>query len=349
MEEDCFYKGGIMGYLRNPSRPQLRKNRIVPQLESLEDRNCPSFVAVDGHTLLIIGDNMANTISVMDSGNGMVTGTIDGQSATGTTIHNVVIHSGGGDDTLTYTLTNPLTTSEHLQINMGSGKDTATLDFSPGIMDTRLKVDFSGKGGDDTLTTKVGPIMDARVNFRANLGKGADTFDGTLLGNIMGDSAVRFLVQGGKGADTLGFHAASTNIDAGASLNVNLLGGKGDDTINFDYTGVVLGQLRLNADGGKGNDTIKATVTLNAGSTGEFRGRVKGGQGTNNLTFNVMDNSGGMADVDAFLLTHQGDTVTNTPNVVVVQPHEDHGDHGDQGNQGNQGGQGHQGNQGNQD
>ncbi len=324
-----------MNNLRNPSGPRQGRTRFVPQLEALEDRNCPSFIAFEGHTLLIRGDNTADTISITDSGNGTVSGTIDGQSATGTAIHNIVVHTGGGDDTLTYTLTNPLTTAEHLQINMGSGKDSATLDFSPGITDTHLKVDFTGGRGDDTLTTKFGPIMDSQIYFRANLGKGADMFDGTLLGNIMGDSAVRFLVQGSKGADTLGFHADSTNIDAGASLAVNLRGGKGDDTINFDYMGVLNGHLRLNADGGKGNDTIDATATLNAGSMGEFLGRVKGGQGTNNLTFDVIDNSGGMADVDAFLFSHAGDTVTNTPNVVVVQPHADdaghagHGSHGD--------------------
>src|SRR5216684_6324 len=263
-----------MNNLRNPSRPRHSRTRFVPQLEALEDRNCPSFIAVEGHTLLIRGDNTADTISITDSGNGTVSGTIDGQSATGTAIHNIVVHTGGGDDTLTYTLTNPLTSAEHLQINMGSGKDSATLDFSPGITDTHLKVDFTGGRGDDTLTTKFGPIMDSQIYFRANLGKGADMFDGSLLGNIMGDSAVRFLVQGGKGEDTL-----------------------------------------------------DATATLNAGSMGEFLGRVKGGQGTNNLTFDVIDNSGGMADVDAFLFSHAGDTVTNTPNVVVVQPHADDGGH----------------------
>src|SRR5262249_9395724 len=103
-----------MSNLRNPSRPRQLSTRFVPQLEGLEDRNCPSFIAVHGHTLLIFGDNSADTISIMDSGNGMVTGMINGQSATGTAIHNVVVHSRGGDDTLTYTLTNPLTTSEHL-------------------------------------------------------------------------------------------------------------------------------------------------------------------------------------------------------------------------------------------
>jgi len=323
--------------LRNPSAPRRQSARFVPRLEALEDRNCPTFIGVEGHTLLIIGGPTADTVTIMDSGNGMVTGTLDGQTATGTAINNIVVHTGGGNDMLTYTLTSPLTTPEHLQINMGSGMDSATLNFSPGITNTRLKVDFTGGRGDDTLTTMFGPITNSHVNFRANLGKGADTFDGTLLGNIMGDSAVRFLVQGGKGADTLGFHADSTNIDAGASLKVNLRGGKGDDTINFDYKGVLNGRLLLNADGGKGNDTINATATLNAGSTGEFKGRVRGGQGTNNLTFNVIDNSGGMADVDALLFAHPGDTITNTPNVMVVQPHAEHGDHGDQGNQGNQG------------
>src|SRR6516225_872710 len=147
-----------MSNLRKPSRPQRRMNRFVPQLEAFEDRNCPSFVAVQGHTLLVIGDSSANTISIMDSGNGMVTGTIDGQSATGTAIHNVVVHAGAGDDTLTYTLTSALTTSEHLQINMGSGMDTATLDFSPGVTSAHLSVDFTGNKGDDTLTTMLGPV-----------------------------------------------------------------------------------------------------------------------------------------------------------------------------------------------
>jgi hypothetical protein len=317
-----------------------RAARFVPQLEALEDRNCPSFIAVEGHTLLIVGDNTADTISITDSGNGTVSGTIDGQSAMGTAINHIVVHTRNGNDTLTYTLTNPLTTPEHLLIDMGNGTDSATLDFSPGITNTRLKVDFNGHNGTDTLTTMFGALTNSNVNFRANLGKGADTFDDTLLGNIVGDSAVRFLVQGGKGADTLGFHADTTNIDAASKLAVNLLGGKGDDTINVDYAGQLNGKFALNANGGKGNDTIDANVTLNAGSAGDFVGHVRGGPGTDTLTFNVIDNSGGTADVDALLFAHAGDTVTNTPNVTVVMPHADDGDHGDHWNQGNQGNQG---------
>jgi len=306
-----------MSNLRNRSRPQPRA-RFVPQLEALEDRNCPSFIGVRGNTLLIMGDPTADTVSITDNGNGTITGTIDGQSATGTTINHVVVHTRGGDDTLTYTLTSPLTSPLHLQIDMGSGNDSATLDFSPGVMDTRLKVDFTGGNGNDTLTTMFGAVTNSKVNFRSNLGKGDDTFDNTLLGNIVGDSAVRFLVQGGKGADTLGFHAANTNIDAGAKLDVNLFGGKGNDTINVDYQGVLNGKLRLNADGGPGDDTITANLTLNAGSTGELRGHMRGGPGNDTLTFNVIDNSGGMADVDAFVSGGPGmDTITNTPNVKV--------------------------------
>jgi hypothetical protein len=305
-----------MSNLTSLARPRPPVVSFVPRLEALEDRNCPSSIAVEGHTLLIRGDAMANTISITDNGNGTMTGTIDGQTATGTAINHVVVHAGGGDDTLTYTLTNPLTTTEHLQIDMGNGQDSATLDFSPGITNTRLKVDFTGHKGDDSLITKFGPITDSHIDFRSNLGKGADTFDETLLGNIVGDSAVRFLVLGGKGADTLGFHADTTNIDAGAKLDVNLLGGKGNDTINVDYQGVLNGKLRLNATGGPGNDTIDATVTLNAGSTGELRGRVRGGPGNDTLTFNVIDNSGGTADVDAFVDGGPGaDTITHTPNV----------------------------------
>jgi Ca2+-binding RTX toxin-like protein len=230
----------------------------------------------------------------------------------------VVVHTRGGDDTLTYTLTNPLTSPLNLQIDMGSGNDTATLDFSPGITNTRLKVDFTGGKGNDTLTTKFGAITNSELYFRSNLGKGNDTFDNTLLGSIVGDSAVRFLVHGGKGADTLGFHADSTNIDSGAKLDVNLLGGKGNDTINVDYQGVLNGELRLNANGGPGDDTVNANLTLNAGSSGELRGQVRGGPGNDTLTFNVFDNSGGTADVDAFIDGGPGaDTITHTPNVKV--------------------------------
>ncbi len=306
-----------MGNLRNPSGPRQRAARFVPQLEALEDRNCPSFIGVEGHTLLIMGGATADTISIRDSGNGTVMGTIDGQTATGTAIDNVVVHTGAGDDTLTCTLTSALTTAEHLQIHMGSGKDSATLNFSPGITNTRLKVDFNGGRGDDTLTTMFGPITNSHVYFRANLGKGVDTFDGTLLGNILGDSAVRFLVQGGKGADTLGFHADTTSIDAGAKLDVNLRGGKGNDTIKVDYAGQLNGEFALNTFGGKGDDTITANITLNKGSTGEFRGRMRGGPGADTLTFNVFDNSGGMADVDALLFGQPGDTITHTSNVSV--------------------------------
>jgi hypothetical protein len=310
-----------MSNLRSPRRPRV--GRFVPHLEALEDRNCPSFIAVEGHTLVIRGDASANTISITDSGNGTISGTIDGQSATGTAINHVVVPTGAGNDTLTYTLTNPLTNSERLQIDMGSGTDSATLDFSPGVTNAHLKVDFHGDKGSDTLTTMLGPITNSQVYFQSNLGRGADTFDSTLLGDIVGDSAVRFLVHGGKGDDTLGFHAASTNIDAASKLDVNLLGGKGNDTINVDYTGQLNGKLHINADGGKGNDTITANVTLNSGSTGELRGIVRGGPGADTLTFNVFDNSGGTADVDAFIYGHKGDTITNTPNVQVKGLHKD--------------------------
>jgi hypothetical protein len=119
-EEGCFHKGGNMSNLISLGRRRPRVARFVPRLEALEDRNCPSSIAVEGHTLLIRGDANANTISITDSGNGTITGTIDGQTATGTAINHVVVHSGAGDDTLTYTLTSPLTTPEHLQIDMGT-------------------------------------------------------------------------------------------------------------------------------------------------------------------------------------------------------------------------------------
>jgi len=305
-----------MGNMRNPSAP---RQQFIPRLEALEDRNCPSFIGVRGNTLWIIGDPTADTISIMDNGNGMVTGTLNGLSVTGTTISHIVVHSREGDDTLTYMLLNPLISPLHLQVDMGSGMDSATLDFSPGLMSSRLKVDFNGSRGDETLITRFGNITNSKVNFRADLGKGADVFDSTLMGNILDSSAVRFLVNGNKGDDTFGFHAANTMIDATSKLDLNLHGGTGKDTINVDYAGQVNGKLRLSAWGGPGNDTIDASVTLNSGSTGAFQGRMWGGPGHDDLTFDVFDNSGGMAFVDAFVNGGAGhDNIMNTPNVRVV-------------------------------
>src|SRR5262249_15225379 len=81
-----------------------------------------------------------------------------------------------------------------------------------------------------------GAITGTRLFFRAELGKGDDTFDATLAGNISGDARVRFDVEGNRGADTIGVHASAVNIAAGALLGLDLDGGKDADTVTVDYS-----------------------------------------------------------------------------------------------------------------
>jgi pSer/pThr/pTyr-binding forkhead associated (FHA) protein len=54
------------------------------------------------------------------------------------------------------------------------------------------------------------------------------------------------------------------------------------------------------ANGGRGNDTVAATVALSAGSTGPLKGEVDGGDGNDNLTFNITGATANVA-IDASL------------------------------------------------
>jgi hypothetical protein len=300
-----------------------RTQAFHPRLETLENRCCPSTVAVHGSTLLIQGDNQANAVSIADDGQGGITATVDGQSATGSGITNVVMILRNGNDTVSYTASGILQSPLHLVIQGGRGEDQVTLDFSAGVSAPRLKIDLFGGDGNDQVTAKFGDITDTHLFINGHLGKGDDTFDATLSGNLLGTAQARFNVFGEMGKDTIGVHAAATNIDAGALLALRLNGGKDDDTITVDYEGTLNGALRIVADGLQDKDTITANLTADAGSTGSLNAAVLGKQDDDALTLNVTDNSGGggastLAALNAVLDGGQGtDTCTATSNVVV--------------------------------
>src|SRR5690242_11287929 len=86
-------KAGVMA-LRNSGRTHHRAGAFVPRLEALEDRCCPSVSAtVTGTTLSIVGDNLANVVTITDDGQGHVSATItspktgDTQNASGANIN----------------------------------------------------------------------------------------------------------------------------------------------------------------------------------------------------------------------------------------------------------------------
>src|SRR5262245_32308544 len=94
-----------------------RAGKSSPKLEALEDRSCPSSISLNWHALTITGDDTANLVTVLDGGHGNVTASV--RNANGTTvtrsytgITSIAINTAGGNDTVNYALTAPLTTSE---------------------------------------------------------------------------------------------------------------------------------------------------------------------------------------------------------------------------------------------
>jgi hypothetical protein len=272
-----------------------------------------------GGALVVFGTKADNTIHITDDGNGGVSVTVDGGAASSFTgIKNIVVHGRDGNDTVNYQLTGPATLGTHLNLHLGNGNDTATLDFAAGVNSPRLKVDLDGGKGNDTVNATFGELTSGNVYFRANLGDGDDTFTGTLNGDVLAGAKLRVKVAGHKGNDTFTLNAAGADVAAEALLALDFDGDKGTDTFNVTYQGKVEGTLRLEAEGGKDNDTATVNLTLDTGSTGRVSAEVEGDKGDDNLTLNVnLTTATDTATVKAVLDGGKGtDTGVATDNVL---------------------------------
>src|SRR5262245_54586459 len=105
--------------LNSQAREQTQTFR--PVLETLENRCCPSTIAVHGNVLLIQGNNQANVVTISDDGQGGISATLDGKTASGTGITNIVMILKNGDDSVTYAATGKLESSLHVVIQAGRG------------------------------------------------------------------------------------------------------------------------------------------------------------------------------------------------------------------------------------
>src|SRR4051794_26388794 len=80
--------------------------QVALSCESLESRECPAVQAfLVGGTLTVVGDSLANTITVTD--NGTTVSVLDNGTPLGNSpfsgVTSVVVRGGGGDDTIDYT------------------------------------------------------------------------------------------------------------------------------------------------------------------------------------------------------------------------------------------------------
>lgn len=137
-----------------PVRPRFRAYGG----ERLEGRACPTVAfAFDAGVLTVTGDDGPNTISLIQSADGAVDVTGDGQSEAFSGVDQVILNAGGGDDGITmyfnpkeFTIDKPVP----YRINMGQGNDTLVLDdgASPGSFIRNLGIDVAvdlGTGNDE--------------------------------------------------------------------------------------------------------------------------------------------------------------------------------------------------------
>ncbi len=259
-----------------------RSGRTFLQLEALEDRCCPSGVAYNSllHTLTLTGTSSSNTFAVRDSGNGTISATVTDAQGHQTTltksgVQKVAIQSATGNDRVNYTLLNRLTASEQITLNLGTGNDTVSLDFSKGVSAPSLSINVTGAQGSDHVNAVFGAIQNTHLNFATQLGTQPSQYSAALNGGLTGTANVNVSVKANAAYDGMNVQVHG-NVAPTASLAITEQGGLGKDTFHADYWGKVDGHLTINLVGGKQFDWLESTVTLAAGSSGWVYDKVLG-------------------------------------------------------------------------
>jgi hypothetical protein len=242
-----------------------KRRSLIPTLETLEGRDCPSVDAfVVGHTLFVRGDDADNVVSITDDGLGGVSADIDGTTVDGTDIRRINVQTRDGNDTVTYTASASLSASRHLGINLGKGDDTFTMDAASGITSGSLNVSLHGHQGDNTGTITLGTIDEgASALFQLHGGNGDDDFTATFDGELNGKLGLH--MHGGSGSDTLTGEITVAEGSTG-KLAAALQGGSGSDNLTLNVTDgsetdgeTGLAFFRALIQGGSGNNTVEST------------------------------------------------------------------------------------------
>jgi hypothetical protein len=288
---------------RQTALSRARSGRALLGVEPLEDRTCLSTLSVSGHILSITGDASANSqISIRDDGHGDVTASVRAKGVTKSIsahgVSGIVVHTGNGDDSVSYSLTGKMTTSRSITIDLGSGQDAALLNFSKGVSASGLNVKVHDGSGTDRVAAIFGAIHNTHLNLTSSGGSDIDLFDARFDGAITGTANVVVNAQNGAGWNgiDIGFQS---NIASTSHVAVNAVGGKNPGTIHVNYQGQLDGSLVINEHAGRSGDFLASKVTLAPGSTGRLQDHLMGGVGDDLLMLNLKDNSHRMKSVQA--------------------------------------------------
>jgi hypothetical protein len=278
-----------------------RSGRTLLGLEPLEDRTCLSTLSVSGHVLTISGDASANSqISVKDDGHGDVTASVTAKGVTKSisakSIQGIVVSTGNGNDSVSYSLTGAMTTSRSITVNLGAGDDQVGMNFSQGVSAPGLNVTVHDGSGIDRVVTAFGAVKNTVLNLTETGGSDIDTFYARFSGDITGTARVAVNAHNGSGYNgiDIGFQGY---IGPTAQVAVNTTGGASTGTTHVNYLGELDGKLTISEHGGSGGDFLASNVTLKTGSTGTLQDNLVGGVGNDLLVLNLKDNSGKMKSV----------------------------------------------------
>jgi hypothetical protein len=168
-----------------------QSRRFVPRLEVLADRSLPSVTAaiVPGTTILqITGDEFDNAVTISDGGDQGVITVAGGelpQSFDAALVDSILVQTFDGDDTVTYNLTGPLSTTRLVTVDLGRGYDTFTANLDNQTISgagTNLGISVEGGRGGDTMVLNaagvtVAPGARLSVDFHGEAGKDFITFN----------------------------------------------------------------------------------------------------------------------------------------------------------------------------
>ncbi len=300
-----------------------RSGRVLPRLECLEERCCPSSVSFSvSHVLTLQGDTSNSTMIVQDDGHGDVKVTLNGHVTSVRGVQEIVLNSKGGSDTIDYTLTNTLTTSEQFKLNLGTGNDRVNLNFSKGVTAPSLNIDLNGGGGGDrTMSVEFGAITNTDLTLAAQLGSDWDHFSTSFNGAVSGHAKVSANVLGGAGYDDVNFNV-NGNIGAQAQVNVQARLGVQENTAHVNYSGQLDGKLSVNLQGGSSWNWLESHFNLAPGSTGSLVAHELGGPSADLLILMVNDAGSHLKSLNALINGEGGlNSAGSTPNVKVYNAH----------------------------
>lgn len=265
-----------------------RSTRRTPRLECLDDRTLPSVTIVESNgTLVVRGDQYANHIVISDDGTGNAGAILveyDGQEYwSQAPVNTIRVVTGGGADSVDYHTTWDLASSRKVVVNLGNGDDNFTANLNHSLSDsTKLAIFVNGGNGQDNLSF--------------------DAFDEV----------------NGVGVD----------IPETAELCVRFAGGNGQDILSTSYLGVLSGSATFISDGGNGKDDVSGNIKLSTfelaelpgeaiQSTGTLNARMRGNNGVDNITLNVVGDEGLTESILVANGGHGKDTFTYTENVSI--------------------------------